>query len=456
MSVITRFAPSPTGLLHVGNIRVALLNYLLTKKHKGSFILRIDDTDRARSEERYAQAAQADVSWLGYKVDSSFKQSDKGLAYRQALDFLVVEGLAYECFETKEELEAKRALQLSKGRPPVYDRAALRLSEADKAKLKSEGRASYYRFKLLPQMVEWQDLVKGKVRVNPTSLSDPILVKENGEYLYTFCSVVDDLNSGITHIVRGEDHLSNTAVQIQLFRSLSQGRNDICFAHLPLLSMLDGSELSKRVGGNSIEQLREQGILPMAINNYLFMLGQAETGKLFKNLDELAEVFDLSCYGSSSVKFDHDKLLQINALILQGSEFQEVKPHLVSLGLAYITAEVWTLFKGNIRTLTELEHGHQVVKGELELSQSESLDADVLKIALQKLPAAEPTLSSAQVELWLEAIKAEAGVPNKVVFKTLRLALTGAEHGPGFKDLFTVIPRALMAHRLNHALALRE
>lgn len=484
--IVTRFAPSPTGYVHVGNIRIALMNYLLTRQNYGEFILRIDDTDKERSKDEYTEAIKKDLAWLGYDYVRTFRQSENIGLYDKAFSELLKQGLIYPCYETTEELDVKRKLQLSRGLPPIYDRGALLLTEEDKAKLEAAGRKPHYRFKIQDIDCSWVDLIKGEVVFHYTKLGDPVVRKEDGQYLYTFCSVIDDIDSNITHIVRGEDHLTNTAVQIQLFKCLGASNIPV-FAHLPLLSMLDGTELSKRVGGNSIGQMRERGVLPAAINHYLSTLGRGETAKINLNLQELAEDFDISSYGGSALRFDNNKLNQINSLVLQGMNATELLDYISSVsgnvGNVLRTAltklfasnsflattneekfsQLWDLIKNNVVVLTDISNWIEVTCGgqdkrktlQPRLCQDVRKPLTVAKSALANLNCLQSsevsnnTLDPYQpVTHWLAKIQEETQLRPKDIFKSLRNICTFKDGGPDFKPLFKAISPSLLQKRL--------
>ena len=305
MTVTVRFAPSPTGRLHVGNIRTALVNYLFRARHGGKFVLRIDDTDRERSTKEFEDGIIADLAWLGLAHDGFMRQSERMARYAAAVDDLKTRGLLYPCYETAEELDLKRKVQLGRGKPPVYDRAALKLSDAQKQAYQERGIAPHWRFLLSHETVAWRDLVHGEVAIHTQTLSDPVLLRADGQPLYTLPSICDDIDLAITHVIRGEDHLTNTAVQIQLFRAL--GAAVPIFGHFPMLTGAGGEGLSKRLGSLGVESLREDGLEPMALNSLLARLGTSDPVEPRQSMDELVAGFDITHIGRASVKFDpHD------------------------------------------------------------------------------------------------------------------------------------------------------
>ncbi|MGV3278862.1 glutamate--tRNA ligase [Rickettsiales bacterium LUAb2] len=443
MTVITRFAPSPTGYLHIGNARMALVNYLFTKKQNGKFILRIDDTDLERSNPMYTEAIREDLTWLGIEWDSSFSQSDKLDIYQKYMTELVEKGRLYPCYETKEELEYKKKLRLAKGEPPIYDRAMLNLTAKQKFEYEQQGRTPHYRFKMEHTSIEWNDLVKGDIKFQGENISDPVLVKDNGVFLYSLCSVIDDIESNITDIIRGEDHLTNTAMHVQLFEAL--GGTPPNFGHMSLISMLHGEEISKRTGSMSLRSLRDQGIYKDAILNYLYLLGQTEDSKLDFSLTEMSEKFNLNNYGKALVKFDLAKLDQINSINLQKLAFTEVEPELKRLNLAKVDQNLWNLYKNNITHLTELENGYNIIYGDITIDNS-SINKNLITAALNHLPNNFST--NKDVEGWLQDITASSNIKGKDLFMGLRLALTGEHGGIPFKDLIMAIGISKIKQRL--------
>ena len=348
MSIITRFAPSPTGRLHVGNARTALFCALFAKANGGQFMLRLDDTDVERSTEAFAQGIIDDLAWLGLPYDLTAKQSDRFASYDAAFNKLKEMGLVYACYETPGELDLKRKRQRARGKPPVYDRAALELSDDEKAKLESEGRSPHWRFKLSGNRVNWQDLVRGDQLVDTSSLSDPVLVRADGTYLYTLPSVVDDLDFNITHIIRGEDHVTNSAAQIELIIALAGAGGDIpVFAHHPLLVMADGSALSKRLGSLSLESLREDGIDPMSINSLIARLGTPDPVEAHTEMAPIVAGFDLTRLGRAPARFDPAELQRLNVKLLQSLPYEKVADKLSSLGINCDDMQTGTFFLGD-------------------------------------------------------------------------------------------------------------
>ncbi len=441
MTVTVRFAPSPTGLLHVGNARVALVNALLALRTGGRFLLRFDDTDRERSKPEFAAAIAADLRWLGLAWDAEAYQSQRLERYEAARDSLAAMGRLYPCYETAEELEFKRRRQLARGKPPVYDRAALALSADDRARLEAEGRRPHWRFRLDPGEVRWDDLVRGPCHTAGATLSDPVLVRGDGSFLYTLPSVVDDMDFAITHVVRGEDHVTNTAPQIQLFQAL--GAAAPAFAHLPLLTDSAGAGLSKRLGSLSLGDLRDQGIEPMALASLLARLGTSDCVEIRNSLGELAAEFDLAHFSRATPRFDPHELDLLNARLLHAMTWDQAAPRLAALGLEAAGAEFWAAVKGNLARMADAVPWWAVVAGPCAPVIE---DADFTATAAALLPP-EPW-DLATWGAWCDAVKTATGRKGKALFHPLRLALTGREHGPELKTLLPLVGRARAVRRL--------
>jgi glutamyl-tRNA synthetase len=451
MTVTVRFAPSPTGRLHIGNVRTAVLNWLLARKENGRFILRLDDTDRQRSTEEFAEGIRDDLSWLGLVWDRQERQSDRIARYAEVADRLRESGRLYACYETEEELERRRKRQLARGAPPIYDRAALRLENADRLKLESEGRKPYWRFRLansegadslapLPTLVDWLDLVRGDQSVDVGSLSDPVLVRADGTFLYTFTSVVDDMDFGITHIVRGEDHVTNTGVQIQLFEAL--GAVPPAFGHHGLLVGADGQALSKRLGHLSVAAFREAGLEPMAVVSHAALVGTSEAIEAHRSIGELVALFGFDKISRTPARFDPAELRALNARLLHGTPYDDVAERLAALGVGG-GAAFWEAVRGNIETLPEAAEWWRIVA---EKSAPVIEDAALCAKAAGLLPA--PPWDESTWAQWTEILKRESGLKGRALFHPLRLALTGREQGPELKLLLPLIGPARAAARL--------
>ncbi|MEM6899069.1 MAG: glutamate--tRNA ligase, partial [Pseudomonadota bacterium] len=364
MSVTVRFAPSPTGKLHVGNVRTALINWLFAHEQNGRFILRVDDTDLERSTKENETGLKEDLQWLGLEWADTFNQSDRFDKYDAAADKLRELGLLYACYETADDLERKRKIALSRGRPPVYDRAALDLTEEDKAKLEAEGRKPHWRYKLSGDRVEWTDLVRGPQSIDTSSLSDPILIRGDGSYLYTLPSVVDDIEYSISHVVRGEDHVTNSGAQIEIFRAL--GGTSPEMAHTPLLVGADGSALSKRLGSLSMDQLRANGIDPMAICSLLAKIGTSDNVEARPSLALLAQEFSFDKIGRAPARFDESELDGLNAQILRDKPFEVVQEALAEVDpRAAEDPRFWETVKANCDRLSDVSDWVAVVYGDV-------------------------------------------------------------------------------------------
>ncbi|MEG6510004.1 glutamate--tRNA ligase [Methyloligella sp. 2.7D] len=438
MTVIVRFAPSPTGRLHVGNIRTALLNWLFARKQGGRFILRLDDTDQQRSTLEFAEGIETDLAWLGLDWDVFMRQSDRLEEYDRVVEELKASGRLYPAYETPEELELKRKRQRARGLPPVYDRAALSLSDEDKAKLEREGRKAHWRFKLEPRDVVWNDLVRGEQHIDAASLSDPVLVRADGSYLYTLPSVTDDIDSGVTHIIRGEDHVANTAAQIQLFEAL--GERAPVFGHHSLLVGGEGEALSKRLGALSIDSLRAEGIEPAAITSYAAMVGSSDAITVHARPDALVPGFDLAKLSRAPARFEDSELHHLNAKLLHALPYGAVADRLVEMGVPG-GAEFWETVRGNLTVLKDAADWWQVVSGPLAPTIE---DAALCEAAADLLPP-EPW-DAETYGGWIAQVKEKTGAKGKGLFGPLRLALTGRDHGPELKQLLPLIGRD-RAHR---------
>ncbi len=437
MTISVRFAPSPTGYLHVGNVRTALVNFLFTRKAGGRFLLRIDDTDTGRSRPEYVHALEEDMRWLGLIWDDYKKQSDRFDAYEMARQKLMAAGRLYPCYETPEELEMRRKMQAGRGLPPIYDRAALQLSQIQKEKYAKEGRKPHYRFLLEDKPIVWYDLIRGEVRFEGAHVSDPVLVREDGVPLYTLASVVDDTEMGITHIIRGEDHVSNTAVQMQIFTAL--GAVAPQFGHLALLKSSEG-ELSKRVGGNDIRSLRDAGIEPMAINNLLAKLGTSDPVEAFPDMQSLIEAFDIKKFGRATANYDVHELERLNGKLLHKLPFTAVKER-----LPFADEHFWLSVRANIKTLAEVKTWSDIVHGETG-KYGNAEHTEYLAKALSLLPSGNWDETSWGI--WTQSVSADTGRKGKELFLPLRLALTGLEHGPEMKFLLPLIGREKTLQRL--------
>ncbi|MBO9456376.1 glutamate--tRNA ligase [Paracoccus sp. R12_1] len=430
----TRFAPSPTGNIHVGNLRTALFNYLIARKAGGTFILRLDDTDQERSKEEYADGIKRDLEWLGLHWDRVERQSLRLDRYAEVARQLRESGRLYEVFETPTELDLKRKKQLNMGKPPVYDRTGLNLSDADKDRLRAEGRDGYWRFRLDHQRIEWDDGILGDISIDAASVSDPVLIRADGQVLYTFASSVDDTDMGVTDIVRGSDHVTNTATQIQIIQAI--GGTPPNFAHHSLLTGAKGEELSKRIGALSLKDLREAGVAPEALLSLMARLGSGQPVTL-AGLDELADEFDLSRFGASPTKFDAEDLWPLTREKTQSLPFEAVEDRILALGVPNEqAARFWRVTSKNITTLDDLAGWWRIFSTGAD-PQIEPEDADFIADAMALLPP--PPYEDDTWATWTAQVKAATGRKGKGLFMPLRKAVTGQAHGPEMADLMPLL-----------------
>lgn len=433
MSVITRFAPSPTGRLHVGNIRTALINWMYARAHGGQFLLRIDDTDAERSTRAFEDAIVADLNWLGLSHDLFMRQSERFARYNAAIAGLKAQGRLYPCYETPEELELKRKVQLGRGRPPVYDRAALKLTDDARADFEARGVRPHWRFLLDHETVAWSDLVHGEISIDTASLSDPVLIRADGQPLYTLPNICDDLDFGVTHVIRGEDHITNTAVQVQLFRLL--GERVPTFGHHPLMTGAGGEGLSKRLGSLSIESLREDGFEAMALCSLLARIGTSDPVEPFQSLGQLVDAFDIGRISRSPAKFDPAELAHLNERLLHDMPFGAVRERLADLGIkGEGEALFWETVRPNLAKLSEAAAWWQVVTGPVT---PKIADAAFIADAADLLP--DSAFGPDSWKEWTGAVKQATGRKGRDLFLPLRLALTARDHGPEMKNLLMLI-----------------
>jgi glutamyl-tRNA synthetase len=440
-----RFAPSPTGLLHVGNARIAIANWCLARRHGGRFLLRLDDTDTERSKSDYAQAIEEDLRWLGLDWDEFARQSDRLASYAAAAERLKAAGRLYPCLETEEELAFKREQRARQGKPPIYDRAALKMTADQLARAIANGKSPHWRFKLSHSTVEWQDGVLGRRSVKLPSLSDPVLIRADGSFLYTFTSVVDDIELGITDVVRGEDHVTNTGIQIDILAALGGAPAKLRFAHLPLLTDADGGPLSKRTGSVGLRQLRRDGVEPAALVGYLAALGTS--GDPVAGMPaELVPTFDLSRVSHSSARFDLKQMLALNRRYLQGLSFEAVQDRLPEGA----TAPFWEVVRGNLDLFREVRDWWDVAAGDI-VPVSSADDAELLRQAVELAPegAWDDTTGSG----WTARLAERSGRKGRALYLPLRRALTGEDHGPDLKAFLPLIGRDRALKRLALAVA---
>ena len=439
MSVKVRFAPSPTGKLHVGNVRTALVNWLFAKGQGGQFVLRIDDTDLARSTAEFEQGIELDLRWLGLDWDERHNQSKRFDRYEAAAERLKAMGRLYACYETAEELDRRRKVQLSRGLPPIYDRAALELTDEQKAAYEAEGRRPHWRFRLDGKRVAWEDLARGHAEVDTASMSDPVLIREDGLFLYTLPSVVDDIEMDISHVIRGEDHVTNTGAQIEIFEAL--GGPVPQFAHMPLLVGADGQALSKRLGSLSISEMRDQGYEPIAITSHLGRIGTSDPLEVAESVQALGESFAFSKMGRSPARYDTADLDRLNAQALHAMDYVVAKPrlgkHEADLGEAF-----WNAVQPNLQKFADVVDMARIVRGPVTPVIE---DPAFAAAALAVLPE---TVDESLWPNWTAAVKEATGAKGKALFMPLRLILTGQAHGPDMATIAPMIGRERIVRRL--------
>jgi glutamyl-tRNA synthetase len=443
MSVVTRFAPAPTGRLHVGNIRTAIHNWLWARKQAGRFILRLDDTDRERSSEAHVEGIREDLAWLGLAWDEEHRQSARFDRYEAAFERLRSAGRVYPAYETAQELDLKRKVQLSRGKPPVYDRAALALTGAERSRLEAEGRTPHWRFRLdHAAPIEWDDLIRGRQHFEPALLSDPVVRREDGSWLYMLPSSVDDIDMGVTHVLRGEDHVTNTALQVQMFEALAAPPP--AFAHEALLVGSEG-KLSKRLGSLGADSLREQGIEPIALVAKLARLGTSLPVEPVTEAGPLIETFDFATFGRAPARFDLDELAQLNARIVHQLRFESVTGRLPK-GMG---PDDWATIRPNLKSVAEAADWWDILHGHVEAKAADE-DRPLIEAAVEGLAGLDwdeppwPQLVS--------GLKERTGRAGKALFRPLRLALTGRESGPEMAALLPLIGRDEAVARLRAAL----
>ncbi len=438
----TRFAPSPTGYLHIGNLRTALFNWLIAQKAGGTFILRLDDTDPVRSTDEYADAIMEDLEWLGLGWDRVERQSRRLDLYAQAADELRAKGRFYEAFETPTELDLKRKKQLNMGRPPVYDRAALDLADADRARLREERGPGHWRFKLDHERIEWQDRILGDISIDAASVSDPVLIRGDGQVLYTLASVVDDTEMGVTDVVRGSDHVTNTATQIQIMAAL--GHDHPTFAHHSLLTGPQGEALSKRLGTLSLRDLRDAGIERMAILSLMARLGSSDPVELRICPDELVAGFDVTRFGAAPTKFDPEDLKPMTARVLAAKPFEAVETDIDVLGVPKeIARDFWEVVRENIETRGDMVRWWAIFHDGVTPVVVAEEDREFVSHALEMLPA-YPYGPDTWAE-WTNAVKEATGRKGKALFMPLRLAVTGLPKGPEMAQVLPLMQKPITA-----------
>ncbi|WP_375659212.1 glutamate--tRNA ligase [Bartonella sp. MR30HLJHH] len=454
--VKVRFAPSPTGYIHIGNIRIALFNWLYAQAHNGAFILRYDDTDVERSKQEYIDAIAVDLEWLGIQPDAIYYQSKRFNRYDEVAEILKQRGLLYPCYETAEELERRRKIQLSRKLPPIYDRAALKLTAEEKKNFESQGRKPHWRF-LLPNFendplqtkrteVCWNDAVKGKQTIDLASLSDPVLIREDGSYLYTLPSVVDDVDMAITHIIRGDDHITNTGAQIALFKALNAELPVL--GHINLLATVLGKGLSKRNNDLSIRSLREEGFESIAVQCLAVLIGTSQNVHPYPNQAALLEHFNLQDTSRSVAKFDIADLLALNSHLVHELNYEEVKMRLKKLSIEGDKAEYfWNAIRSNINKVNDAVLWWKIIHDEQNFDTVALEDRAFVRQSLDFLP--EGALNEESWKIWTTELKEKTGRSGKALFMPLRQALTGMDHGPEMGKILQLLGREKVAERLS-------
>lgn len=445
--VKVRFAPSPTGYLHVGNARTAIVTWLFCRKTNGHFLLRIDDTDTERSKAEYEQAIKDGMTWMGLTWDDSFNQKDRGARYDEVIAKLKADGRIYACYETPEELGLKRKTQLSRGLPPLYDRAALKLTDAQKKEFEAKGVRPHWRFLLNDKPIEWNDIVRGQVTFREREMSDPVVIREDGRPLYHLCSVIDDFDTEITHIVRGEDHVSNTACHIQMFEAISkvEGRPYRPeFAHLPLIADAEGGKLSKRLGSLSVKNVQEdEGLEAMALVSLMARLGSADPIEPFADIQPLIDSFDINKFSRSTPKFDTEELYRLNAKILHQTQFAKVKARLSTMGMGGIDESFWNAVRPNLEKLADIKSWWDVTHNPVRADIADPAFTAAAAEVLPPAPWNETTFNT-----WITAVKEKTGKKGKDLFMPIRVALTGMEHGPELPVLLPLLGPDKVKERL--------
>ena len=440
MTTVTRFAPSPTGLLHLGNIRTALINWLYARTNNGKFILRIDDTDLERSKDEYISQIKYDLDWLGIDYDETFNQSSRFDRYREQFEKLKADGRIYPCYETPEELERKRKLLIAAGGKQVYDRSAMELTDQQKKDYEAEGRKPHWRFLLKTERMKWDDLLKGEIDIDLTSLSDPVLFREDGVPLYTFSSAVDDIDYDITNVIRGDDHTSNTAVQVEIINALDQ--NKITFAHHALLKASSGDKLSKRDNVISISSFREANMEPISILSLLATIGTSNSIELKDNIDQIKSEFKLSTISTSPGRIEIDVLNALNKKQVQKYNFSEIEERLKKID-EKIDQKFWETIRGNLNVVEDIKQWTDIVFNSETIKPS---DKDYIKIAMELIP--DDPWNDETWGLWTSAIKERTGRKGKELFLPLREAFTGLNHGPEMKLLIQLLGREKIIERV--------
>jgi len=435
-----RFAPSPTGNLHVGNFRTALINFLYAKKHNGHFLLRLDDTDTERSKLKFEESIKEDLTWANINWDSEAKQSNRIERYNDVLKIFIEKEFVYPCYETAEELSLKRKSQLSSGKPPVYDRSSLNLSDFEKEEFCSKGLKPHYRFFLNHETIFWNDLVRGECKYNLSNVSDPILVREDGRFIYTLASVIDDIDLNITHIIRGEDHVTNSAAQLQIFDAMDAARPRM--GHLPLMTDSKGEGLSKRIGSLSIKDLKKEEIESISLNSYLSSIGTSKNTELKKGINNIIEDFDISHFSRAPTKFNFDELNNINKKLIQQLDYTTFKSKFRDEAQV-LDEKCWNIIKKNITSFKEVKEWNEIIFG--QVSDNE-IDEDVREVFFKTLP--DEQFDEKTWVNWSQKIRENLELKNNEIFKLMRKVLTSRMFGPEMSELILILGREKIIERL--------
>jgi glutamyl-tRNA synthetase len=436
-----RFAPSPTGRIHIGNVRTAIITWIAARSMGGDFMLRIDDTDAERSKDEYTTMLKEDLTWLGLNWDDYAHQRDRMGRYEETIQKLKDDGRLYPCYETSEQLELKRKSLLNRGLPPIYDRAALELTDEELASFKAEGRNPHWRFKMNHGPIIWNDLVRGSVNFDGALMSDPVLIREDGRPLYHICSVIDDIDFGITHVTRGEDHVSNTASHVQMFEAL--GATPPIFAHLPLLSGLEGEKLSKRIGSLAIGDMRDEGgFEPMAITSLLARLGTSDPIEALNDMQPLVDSFSFDKFSRGTPKVDPQEVERLNAKIVHGLSYDDVKDR---PELNDVTADFWNNIRANLVKVKDVSDWVNVTNDTIDPKVSDE-DKDYIATALELLPDGDITTDTWGA--WTAHLKEKTERKGRTLFMPLRQALTGMDHGPEMDKMIVLLGRERVMRRL--------
>jgi len=437
-----RFAPSPTGLLHVGNVRSAVLNWAYAEKNNGKFILRIDDTDQSRSTKEFEKKIKENLSWLGLHWGKTFNQSDRVDNYNLKIEKLKNDGRLYPCFETTEELSLKKKSLLSSGKPPIYDRSSLSLSRNEINKKITSGQKPHWRFKLEESLIKWDDLIKGEVKFDPKYLSDPILIREDESLLYHLPSVIDDIEEDITHIIRGEDHISNTAFHIQIFRALKAHIPQ--FAHHPFLTDQDGKGFGKRIGSLSIENLKSEGYEDVSIINYLINIGSSKDIKPETRVDSIIKSFDIKNISNSSAKFSDTVLKSLNSDVLKNYNFEQVNKKINLANSGVDLKKLWIFSQNNIEFLKDVENWYKAINIVIQIENYDIPDT-LIRAAIENIPDEPFTYET--WDSWTKSIITKTGLKGRSLFMPLRLILTGKDKGPELKNFLPLLDKQTLLRK---------